>query len=304
MKNSAYINIDFFCVGAAKSGTTALHYFLLRHPEIYMPLKKEIHHFANDILKEDDYWLDSDAYYKLFKPAKQNQIIGETSVFYLLSDESADNIIKHNPNAKIIIMLRNPVEVIYSLHSQLVFNGEEDISDFKKAIETEPERKKGRMLPVNTRIIKKHLYTEVVRFSEQVERFIKIFPEKNIKIILFEDFKQNTLKIVQETYDFLQIDKSYKPKLKIHNANKKIKCRKLQKATTILTNKFLSKFIKEDNLERFRNFVININSIEEKRKPLDFDTKQYLINKLKPEILKLEKLLKRDLKDWYEQKTS
>ncbi len=294
------IKINFICIGAAKSGTTAMHFFLRQHPQIYMPLKKEIHHFADDILKKNDYWLKPEAFFKLFRKAKNKQIIGETSVFYMISENAAKNIYSHNPDAKIIIMLRNPVEVAYSLHSQLVFNGEENINDFKKVLEIEQDRINGKKLPTKTRINKKHIYTEVVKYTVQIKRFQNFFPPENIKIILFEDFKNNALNTVQQTYKFLEVDDKFKPKLKVHNPNKKIKNRNIQKFTTFFTNRILSKFFCEDNLEKFRNFMIKINSIEKKRKPLDNETKQILTEKLKPEIIKLEKLLNKNLKHWYE----
>ncbi len=295
----ANFKIDFFCVGAAKSGTTALHYFLRQHPEIYMPLKKEIHHFANDLLKKNDYWLQKDVFLKLFRKTKENQTAGETSVFYLLSENAAKNIFEYNPEAKIIIMLRNPAEVSYSLYSQLVFNGEENIMDFRKAIEIEADRKKGINLPENTRIIKKHLYIETVKFTEQIKRFQKLFPSKQIHFIFFEDFKQNTLQTVQNTYQFLNINDSFVPKLKIHNANKKIKNRRMQKFSTFVINKVFSKFIDEDNLEKLRNFMISINNISMERTPLDKATKQILKNKLALEIDNLGNLLNKNLTNWY-----
>jgi len=290
--------IDFFCIGAAKSGTTALHYFLRQHPEIYMPLKKEIHHFADDLLKKNDYWLQNNPFFKLFQKTKKNQIAGETSVFYLLSENAAKNIFEYNPNAKIIIMLRNSVDVAYSLYSQLVFNGEENITNFKDAIEIESDRRKGINLPPNTRIYKKHLYVEVVKYTEQIKRFQKYFSKEQIHFIFFKDFKKNTLNSVQNTYQFLNINNTFVPKLKIHNSNKKIKNRKLQKITTFVINSFFSRFLCEDNLEKLRNFAISINSIQQKRIPLDFDTKQLLINTLKQEIINLEKLLNIDLSTW------
>ncbi len=159
-----------------------------------MPELKEIHHFATDLLKRDDYWLDKEKYFSLFNDAGDGQIVGETSVFYLLSEESAINIKEYYPSSKIIIMIRNPVEVMYSLHSQLVYNGEENIVDFYQALNSEKDRKAGRKLPDNTRIQKKHWYLYVVQFSEQIKRFQKCFPDQNIHYIIHDDLKADTIK--------------------------------------------------------------------------------------------------------------
>ena len=179
---------DFFCVGAAKSGTSALQYFLRQHPDIFMPEMKEIHHFAPDLLKKDDPWLDEHKYMSLFSDAVEHQVIGETSVFYLLSEVSARLIQKSFPNTCIIIMIRNPLEVMYSLHSQLVYNGEENILDFEKAVLAEMDRKAGRNLPKRTRIQQKHWYFHVGQFTEQILRFLEYFNDHQIHFILYDDF--------------------------------------------------------------------------------------------------------------------
>jgi hypothetical protein len=299
-KNIENVNLNFFIVGAAKSGTTAMHNFLRQHPQIYMPLKKEIHHFANDILKKNDFWLNPEPFFNIFKKAKKIQICGETSVFYMISENAASNIYKHNPNSKIIIMLRNPVEVMYSLHSQLVFNGEETLLNFNEVLELEEKRKNGDCLPQNTRITKKHIYYQVVNFAEQILRFKKIFPENQIKIIFYEDFKNNTLEIIRETYNFLEVNENFIPKLKLYNENKKIKNKFVRKFTDFFSYKFLSHFFHVDSIEKFRDFMIKINSIKEHRKPLENNLKMQIISKIKHEILKLEEITNTKLNHWYE----
>ncbi len=292
--------IDFVCVGIAKSGTTAMHNFLRQHKQIYMPLKKEIHHFAPDLLKKDDYWINSQHYFNLFKKAKQNQLVGETSVFYLLSDIAAQKIYSHNPNAKILIMLRNPVDVAYSLHSQLVFNDEENITNFIEALEIEEDRVNGNNLPPDTRIVKKHLYTEVVKYYNQIKRYYDVFPKQNIRIIFYDEFKKNTLSVVQKTYSFLGVDGKFVPKLKIFNSNKKIKSKFVHKISLLFSNKVLAHFFNEDGLERFKNLVIMFNSKKVKRKPLNKEVKNLIISRLKNEKVDLEKLVGKDLTNWYE----
>jgi hypothetical protein len=290
--------IDFVCVGAAKSGTTALHRFLRAHPQVYMPLKKEIHHFADDLLKADDYWLQPEAFWPLYKQAKTGQILGETSVFYMISENAALNIYAHNPDTKIIIMLRNPAEAAYSLYSQLVFNGEENIRDFREALKAEKERKAGNNLPV-TRIIKKHFYTETFKYTQQVKRFLDVFPPEQVYIILFDDFKNKLPETLENLYDFLNIDKDFKPELKQHNANKSVRNRKLQKLSDKFSYKILARFLSPDTTEAFREFMLQINSKQQARKPLPPDVKQELRDIFKPDILALENLIKTDLSCWY-----
>ncbi len=120
----------------------------------------------------------------------------------MLSEDSASEIKKFETEAKIIIILRNPIEVIRSRHAQLVFNGEEDVSDFEETLKIEDERKKGFNLPLNTRIIKKHLPLYAVSFAEQTERFIKVFDQSQLMIVLYDDFKSRPNQLVKDLYKF------------------------------------------------------------------------------------------------------
>jgi len=285
-------------VGAAKSGTTALHYFLRQHPQIYMPLKKEIHHFAPDLLQTDDVWLDRNKYLSLFNNARPGQVIGETSALHLLSEKAAEKISEFDPDAKIIILLRNPIEVTHAHHTQLVYNGEETIIDFEETLKAEDERKKGMNLPPNTRIQKKHLPVHSVLFAGQIERFIKIFRKEQIYIFLHDDFKLNPVSEVQKLYLFLQVDDSFVPKLKIVNAAKQIRSRCLQKLFKLFSDKVLNRFLETDTIEALRLWVEKCNSKNIKRKELKPETKTILIKQLKPEIEKLSILLNRDLSHW------
>lgn len=137
---------DFFIVGAPKSGTTAMHEYLGQHPDIFMPKVKESHHFATDLLppnRPNSYYRSIDNYLAIFKGARNEKIVGESSVFYLYSKTAAKNIYEFNKDSKILIMVRNPTEWLESYHSQLVYNGDEDILDLCEALKAEEEQKRG-----------------------------------------------------------------------------------------------------------------------------------------------------------------
>lgn len=123
---------DFFVVGAARSGTTSLWMYLLQHPKIFMPREIELKEpsFFCDLL--DLY--DVDAYLRLFSDAKPESAIGEASTAYLTSPESADLICNANPDARIIIMIRNPIDRALSLYKWMIREGYEWITPFEKSI--------------------------------------------------------------------------------------------------------------------------------------------------------------------------
>lgn len=273
--------------------------FLHQHPQIFMPNMKEIHHFCPDLLDKNDPWLNPDKYYSVFENAGENQLIGETSVFYLLSEIAALNISQANPNAKILIMIRNPVEVMHALHAQLVYNNEEDILDFEKAILAEEARKRGLNLPGLTRIQQKHRYHHVVCFSDQITRFMEVFPKDAIHIIIYDDFKCHTLQEVQKTYKFLGVDDAFEPEIKMVNANKKLRSRNFRKLHYWLIYNLFSKFLNEKNLNGVNDYLLRINTRYVEREKMNPELKRELISKLRPEIQKLEQLLNKDLAHWY-----
>jgi hypothetical protein len=124
---------NFFIVGAPKCGTTALYEYLRLHPNIFMPQYKEPHSFATDL---GAYPLikSPDAYAELFRDACGRHLrVGEASVYYLRSSTAIANIHDFDPEAKIIALFRNPVDLVHALHAQLLYVGEEVVPDFEAA---------------------------------------------------------------------------------------------------------------------------------------------------------------------------
>ena len=182
---------DFFIVGAPKCGTTSLYYYLRQHPQIFMPEYKEPHFFGKDLNKRSDEFIyDEEKYLTLFKNAESDQKIGEASTFYLYSESAPGEIKEFNPNAKIIIMLRNPIDFLHSLHSQLLFSGNENVADFNEALKLEEDRLQGKNLPENIDMVDKVYYKKhVSRIPEQIQNYIEIFGVENVTILILEDLQ-------------------------------------------------------------------------------------------------------------------
>ncbi|MBA2556652.1 MAG: hypothetical protein H0V12_04785, partial [Chloroflexi bacterium] len=143
---------DFFIPGAPKSGTSSMYEYLRQHPEIYLPSLKEPRHFCPDQDSGSDrdglfFVRDRDEYLALYAGVRGEKRIGDASVQYLYSRVAAERIREFNPDARFIVMLRNPVHMAYSLHGQRLAGGGEDIEDFGEALEAEADRREGRRLP-------------------------------------------------------------------------------------------------------------------------------------------------------------
>jgi len=225
---------NLFIVGQPKSGTTALYFLLKQHPNVFFPDEKEPNYFAKDFEKEvnEFYKLDLkykqkpietkfksiNEYLKIFSLCKKEKIIGEASTTYLYSKIAAKEIKKFNHNSKIIIILRDPVEFVISLFQEHSHNIEMAES-FEEAMLLEKIRKKGKYFKCSA---PKSLlyYSERVRYAKQIKRYLNNFPNENILVILFEDFKKDNLRTFKKVCKFIGIDYSFEPKIKIINPSK------------------------------------------------------------------------------------
>ena len=135
----------FYFVGAPKAGTSALSLFLGQHPQIGMCRLKEPNFHCPDF--DLPRAQTDEEYLKLFSLEVKAKILGDASVLYLYSKVAAARIREYASDARILMVLRNPVEAMYSWHSQMVFTANEPIGDFARALEAEEERKAGRKIP-------------------------------------------------------------------------------------------------------------------------------------------------------------
>ncbi|MGK7346369.1 MAG: sulfotransferase domain-containing protein [Candidatus Nitrospinota bacterium M3_3B_026] len=296
---------DFLIVGAPKCGTTAMARYLGQHPGIYMPRRKEAHFFATDLLRPDDRFRSLDNYAKLFQsPAARGKLIGEASVFYLYSKDAPRNIHRLNRDARIIIMLRNPVDMLPSYHSQLVFNGDEDILGFGEALEAEEGRKAGAIpIPENVRFRERFFYTEVASFSGQVERYLETFGEDRVHVIIYDDFKSNTAAVYRKTLEFLGAGPEHRPEFKVVNPNKRPRLRALSiflrhppPLARVMANKTLPR--------AFRAWITDmlgkINAKHVPRPEMDPELRRMLKARFADDVKRLSRILGRDLTHWTE----
>lgn len=293
---------NFFIVGAPKCGTTAMTMYLQKHPEIYIPNHKELHYFGSDLqyyLPRLKYSLKT--YLSFFEEATDEKIIGEASVMYLSSQRAAQEIKEFSPPARILIMLRNPVDMMYSFHSQLLFTADEDIHDFKEALAAEELRRKGKAIPPKNTMLNYLFYRYNTQFTQHVKRYFDIFGQENVHVIIYDDFKEDVALTYKETLCFLQIDPDFKPDFQIINPNKRARSLSLQhflksppKTLAIpfkllLPLKFRIRLVKK---------VRMLNAIYDSRSPLEPDFEHRLKRELLPEVEKLSELLERDLTHW------
>ena len=195
---------NFFIVGAPKSGTTNMSYYLMQHPQVFMPENLEPYYFARlDIPQNYERGIISDEkkYLNLFKNAKNCKAIGESSPVYLYCPHSALEIKNRFPNSKIIISLRNPIEIAYSEYFSLKFMGFDKNRSFNELLDSSKEQLDQNEFHIDSLL-------EAGFYSKQIKRFQKIFSKNQIKITIFEEYIKNTIPTINSILSFLDIEKS------------------------------------------------------------------------------------------------
>ena len=287
---------NLFIVGAPKCGTTSLYHALRQNPDILMSKDKEPHFFCND-LKISKYKSIKE-YERLFNFStnKRKKIIGEASATYLFSKVAIKNIKKYNPDAKIIVCIRNPIEFVYSFHNQMIRAGQENITKFETAWDLQQERKKGHNIPRSCKIPILLQYKKWGLFSEQLARLYKNFPSAQIKLVLLDDFKENK-NLINDIEKFLDVRETHNYVTPHSNKSYDVK--------SIFFLQILSFF--SDVVTSLKNILhLNINfgihsylfkkNLIKKQKSIKICDK--IKNEFLIEISKIEKIIKTDLSAW------
>lgn len=291
---------DFFIVGAPKCGTTALAGWLAQHPNVFMPVHKEPYFFGDDLTHRHGRPTRSE-YEAIFAPAARDELTGDASTWSLWSTSAAAEIHSARADARIFIMLRNPIDMMYSLHAEMVWEADEDVLDFATAVELDSERADGGSLPPGVGRPETVRYRSAADFAPQVARYLSIFPAGQVHVIIFDDLVVNAPSVYRGAGEFLGLQPHPGAVLHWRNANKVLRSRALQRfilappwpiSTTMPT------FRRSVLSHRIRAWLLAANSQVLPRPPLDPTLRRRLTDELRPSVERLEALIGRDLSHW------
>lgn len=227
---------SFFIAGNSKSGTTALYHFLQQHPALFLSDPKEPNYFAKDFCRDPDpdgyfHPRSEAAYLALFEAAAPGQLCGEASACYLYSSVAAAAIHHFAPASKLIFILREPVSFLHSYHQQLLKNPiseGEAVMDFEEALALEPARKAGRALPAGCLIPEMLFYRDRIRYAEQLARYFERFPEEQVLVLFYEDFRADNAATYRRVLAFLGVDAEFEPLFAQHNKGADLRSKRMQ----------------------------------------------------------------------------
>ncbi|HEY4812405.1 MAG TPA: sulfotransferase, partial [Solirubrobacteraceae bacterium] len=305
---------DFFIVGHPKCGTTALYETLKRHSQIYMPEGKEPWFFAPELHvrtppRPEGTPTTLEQYAALFAAAEPDQRIGEATALYLWSQTAAERIAAVQPDARIIAILREPASFLRSLHLQFVQSYVETEGDLRKALALEQERRQGKSIPRHTYWPDALLYSEHVRYVEQLRRYHAMFAAENVLVLIYDDFRADNQGTVRKVLRFLGVNES--EQIEVPRANPSVRARSqhlhgLVHALSVGRGpgsravKGAVKALTPRGLRRQALHATQNRLVFADPRPVDDQLMQELRQRFKPEVVALGEYLNRDLVSFWD----
>jgi len=208
---------NFFIIGAPKCGTTSLASWLGEHPNIFMSMPKEPRFFNTDY-EAPGRPNSLSEYEKLFKNTKEcHKVIGEATTGYLRSNAAVPYILKYSPDSRFVVCLRNPVEMVFSVHSQLVKMGIETEVDFKRAWSLQSERKRGSSIPKTCHDAKVLQYGQNCMLGKQLEKLFSYVPFERVLFLFLGDIKLDPGNEYRRVLSFLNVKDDLRSEFPVKN---------------------------------------------------------------------------------------
>lgn len=285
---------NLFLVGAMKSGTTYLHELLAEHPSIFMSAVKEPCHFVSgEDLKRNwpqmwrmGYWENQDKYMRLFDESNGEKYLGESSTVYTMAPRIGgvpERIHNFNPDARIIYLMRDPVE--------------RTISHFWHDVGVT-----AKMSDIMTALVPGSEYLDVSFYAYQLRSYLSIFDPSKVLAITFEELTQRASQTMKEVFSWLQVDDSFIPKQLETPRNVTPKSLSVSNGTNLLRQLRFSPFWKMIGgccPKSLRSFGRKLSERQVSRTSVDLTEVRDLLRKIQePQIDELSILLERNFPEW------
>lgn len=297
-----------FIVGAPKCGTTALHSYLSQHPDVFMCKPKEPRFFGRESEWARELSFTWAEYMALFHSAQDFAVRGDASPTYFSSETAARDIKEASPESKIIVMLRDPVEMMSAMHSQVFFTADETEPSFAKALELESHRARGMKVPRLSGDRLRLLYRKMACYGTNLERYIRSHGQDNVHVIIFDDLKKSARDVHMGVLRFLGISELPLERYEIVNPARSLRSPFVRRALKLIApNGREQQFMTGRYAPLARGLARHIWALERKwnvkyqrRAPVPAALAASLRSELRSEIQMLEHMIGRDLSSWYQ----
>jgi len=295
----------FLIIGAAKTGTTSMYEYLQQHPDIFMSAVKEPWHFASHAMRRwtgpDGDWLQLRARYldlarmenyeALFEGGTHALARGEASAIYLHTEGCAERIRAALPDARLMVLFRDPVDRAFSQFKVNLQQNRETAGSFAEAVRLEEERIRQGWSP-DFHYVRRGFY------YRQLEPYLRLFPREHLRIYLYEDIVKDTAVVVRDAYAFLGVDPDFTPdterRYNISGTPARAALPRLLRGASPVAA-FVRCLVPKVLRQPIR---LRLKRVAEKKIVVDPQTRADLIKEYRPDILKLQEMLGRDLGPW------
>jgi hypothetical protein len=293
---------NFLIIGAARTGTSSLYEYMRQHPDIFFSAVKEPMFFALEGAPPDfrgpgdDKEINRKAvtrladYQALFTGAASRKAVGEASANYLYSETAAERIKHHLPDARLIAVLRNPVERAYSSFLYMIRDRREPLRDFAQALAEEPKRIAAHW---------EHIwhYAGMGFYYQQLQRYYERFDASHIRVYLNEEMKRDAPGLLKDVFGFLGVDASFLPDTSVTYNEGGVPKRKLLNA--VLTRPSVFKRVLRPLMPATAmKFYTRLKHSNLDKPPLDPEVRAQLVDLYREDILRLQDLIGKDLSGW------
>jgi len=281
----------FFVVGTAKAGTSSLYEYLGAHPEVHMcPHKDVVCYFCRD-------WglaVTEEKYREWLLPPGDYKVAGDVCHAYMTDEAAASNMHRMFPDAKIIMILRNPADRAFSMYNWLIANGYEFVPTFEQALKEEGLRI-ARNIRKDHRLLQHggtadYLYFHSGLYADQIARYQQFYAADRILFLKFDDLCADTEKVVRQVYSFIGVDPDFKQKIEIHNEKRAVRSVRFQYFVRRAAFPFFG--------PRVGAFLLWLNTKNGRSLKLPPQTRARLIEQYRPDIEKTADMTGLDLSDW------
>jgi hypothetical protein len=294
---------NLFIVGAPKCGTTALAAYLDSHPCIFMCRPKEPNYYANALtlpganLGKQSYHVDLPSYLSLFEPStEEHLILGEASTRYLRHPPALTSISQLYPEAKMIVCVRNPIDLAISWHAQKVYEGQESVADFGKAWLQEQECGPEQRLLPGLQARDALSYSEIPKLGSQIEFLFQAVAPERVFILVLDDLIRDAQEVFSNILKFLGVSDQKRQAFPVVNQRSEFRWYWIPRVLAGTPEPLRSMIGLDGGL--LRQMLYRIGLMPARKGKLSASTKKQLVECFTPEVRKLERILNRDLGHW------
>lgn len=283
---------DFFLLGAPKCGTTTVAQWLKEQDSLFLPSVKEPNFFNFD---EKMYASHTEKqYFDLYKSAKQNQLLGDATPWYLASEYAFDEILKRNPNAKYIVLIRDHIDLACAMHQQEYVSGNEDCEDFYTAWNLQDDRLRGLRIPEKCYSEKRLQYLKACSIGQQLKKIVNKIDENNILVVHMEAIQKSPIDVKEAIATLLCFNVVDNSEFPVVNSRKQ-----WNSPIWLAVSRFVVRIKKLLRLNFSFGLVTKIGQKKIARTKLDQTIKKELSDQFLEDKLLLDKILNINLKSRY-----